>query len=111
VEKHHKRKKDRPYKNRVKKNGEKQSDVSTFQKVNKCYKKSKFLNSLNSKNSGSDNDTVLIFWFFFIKEKEQDRWAQKRHNGKFRFFAHDMVTNNLQMQMSQNKNQMPHCGI
>jgi len=73
--------------------------------------KSKFLNSLNSKNSGSDSDTVLIFGFFFIKEKEQNRWVQKRHNGKFRFFAHDMVINKLHMQMSQNKKQMPHCGI
>ena len=109
--KNKKRKKDQPYKNGVKKNDETQSDVSTIQKVNKCYKKSKFLNSLNSKNSGSDNDTVLIFWFFFIKEKEQDNGVKKRHNGKFRFFAHDMVINNLQMQMSQNKNQMTHCGI
>jgi len=71
-------KKDRPYKNGVKKNGKKQSDVSNFQKVNKFHRKGKFLNSLNSKNSGSDRD---------------------------------MVINNLQMQMSQNKNQMTHCGI
>jgi hypothetical protein len=37
--------------------------------------------------------------------------AQKRHNGKFRFFAHDLTINQLHMQMPQKKKQMPHCGI
>jgi hypothetical protein len=38
-EKTKKRKKDRPYKNGVNKKDKKQSGVSTFEKVNKCYKK------------------------------------------------------------------------
>jgi len=53
----------------------------------------------------------MICGFFFSKEKEQDKWAKKRHNGKFRFFAHDLIINYVHLQMSKNKNQMPQWGI